>query len=153
MERSAEIVLVIVPVLLFIVNEPFKATSLKSEADIVPDTCEVVQYNIVPFGTPVVVTVKVTVDPSLTDVTDGVTEYVGTTSATVIVELVATTVPLVELVLTTNVKDSFPSVRISFAMVLVTVAIPVVAPVPTILKDPVSELLEKSAASILPPVL
>ena len=73
-ERSAAIVLVIVPVLLFTVKEPLRAASLKSDADIVPDTCKAVQYNTVPFGTPAVVTVKVTVDHSLTDVVDGIAE-------------------------------------------------------------------------------
>lgn len=53
-------------VLLLMVTEPELAPPVKSAATVVP---ELVQYNTVPLGTLEVLTVNVTADPSLTDVT------------------------------------------------------------------------------------
>ena len=60
--------------LLLIVNEPEVTLSLKSDVFIVPDIAFVDQYNVVPLATLVVVTVNVTLDPSLTDEVEGETE-------------------------------------------------------------------------------
>ena len=106
-----------------------------------------------PFGTPVVVTVNTTDEPSLAESVDGVSVKVGTTLLTVIVELVATTVPEVDWVLTTKLNVSEDSKDKSFNKLLVTVAIPVVAPVPTIRKEPVRDPSEKSAVDTFPSVL
>jgi hypothetical protein len=86
------------PELFVIVKEPDVTESLKSDVLTVPLTTLVVQYNVVPFVTSVVVTVNVTVDPSFTDVVDGDTEYVGLRDVSLIVtvELVATIVPEVD---------------------------------------------------------
>ena len=74
-------------------------------------------------------------------------------SPIVILELVVTAVPDTEPVRITILNTSPDSVSKSVAMDLTKVAIPVVDPVLTILKDPDNELLEKSAALAVPPVL
>jgi len=101
----------------------------------------------------VAVMVNVIEDPSSTVVVDSDIDTVGTTSLTLTDALVATTGPEVEPVLIVSANDSVPSVAKSFAIVLVTVATPVVAPVPTIVNDPVRELSEKSDDPILEAVL
>ena len=60
--------------LLVIVNDPVKEAGLKSDAVAVPDND---QYKVVPSLTSVVVTVYVTLEPSLIEVVDCDTEYVG----------------------------------------------------------------------------
>ena len=63
--------------LLLIVKDPVVTPSLKSDVFTVPETVEVDQYKVVPLGTFVVDTVKVTDEPSFNEVVDGDTEYVG----------------------------------------------------------------------------
>jgi hypothetical protein len=58
------------PVPLLIVNDPLVAPSLKSLLLTVPEVLLIVQYNVVPSETYVVLTVKVTVDPSFMEVDD-----------------------------------------------------------------------------------
>jgi hypothetical protein len=59
------------------VKEPDVEALVKSDVLTVPLTVFVVQYNVVPFSTLVVVTVKVTVEPSFTVLISGEIEYVG----------------------------------------------------------------------------
>jgi hypothetical protein len=112
------------PELLVIVTEPPDVTAfageLKSALLIVPVTPARVQYK-VPDPKFAVVTVNVTVAPSFTEVEFGASEYVGAreVSATVTVELVATTDPAVEVVRKRAKKDSVPSVVTSLARVTV----------------------------------
>ena len=153
--KSNNVVLVKAPIpfappKFIIANEPVKELSLKSLAVTLP----IVEKNIsAPSGISVVVTLNVTDSPSLIDVADWVMVKVGITSITSTDWLVATIGPDVEPVLTINVNVSVPSVRKSFTSVLVIVAIPVVAPVPTILNEPVRDPSEKSSADTVPLVL
>jgi len=64
------------PELLVIVKEPEVAPPEKSEALMVPETVFKVQYNVVPLTTLVVLIVKVTDEPSLTDAVEGDIEYI-----------------------------------------------------------------------------
>ena len=66
--KSAANVLVIVAVLELITTDPLLLFSVKSPATVEP---ELVQYSVVPLATLVVVTVNVTLSPSLTDATLG----------------------------------------------------------------------------------
>jgi hypothetical protein len=142
--KSLDILLVTEPVPLLIINEPLFVLSTKSEDVDVP---ELVQYNVVPLGTLVVVTVNVTEEPSLSDEVDGDAEYVGESevSPIVTVELVATIGPDVEPVLNWSWKLSEPSVVTSFASVLEIDPLPEV-----IVNDPDSVPSLKSAVPILP---
>ena len=114
-ETSLVKVLTIDPLLLLIVNEPEVTPSVKSEEFTVPLITLVVQYNVVPLGTPAVVTVNVTDDPSFTVEVDGETEYVGTeVSLIVTVLLFATIVPDVLPVRRLSLNCSVPSSDRSF---------------------------------------
>ena len=99
------------------------------------------------------VAVKTTLPPSSTLSTSGVIEYIGATSPMVTSELVTIPGPDVDPVRTTILKVSSPSRTASVAIDLTIVQIQVVAPVLTTLKEPVVELLEKSSAVAVPPVL
>lgn len=91
--------------------------------------------------------------PSLTEVVDGVIKQIWDKLLTVTVELVATTVPEVDPVLIDRLKVSADPLSKSYASVLTIVAIPVVAPVLTILNVPVRDASVKSEAVTVPPVV
>jgi len=128
-------------------KEPLVEASVKSDELTVPETTLVVQYNVVPLGTSVVVTVNVTVDPSFTEDVDGDTAYVGSSdvSLIVIVLVVATIVPEVDPVLISIWKLSDPSVVASLDIVLENDPDP-----PLIVKDPLVAESLKSDALIVP---
>lgn len=108
--RSLTRVLVTLPVLLVMVNEPELRLSLKSAVAVLP---ELVQYRVVPSSTSVVVIVKRTDEPSLTEDVFGDTAYVGLrlVSMTVTRDELATIVPAVLPVRILMTIDSEPSVR------------------------------------------
>lgn len=100
--------------------------------------------------------VKLTLSPSSIVVVDTPTSNVGIgASFTVMVLDVATIVAVVDadpvLIWRLNVSD--PSISRSFDKILVIVAIPVAAPVLTMLNEPVRELSEKSFADTVPVVV
>jgi hypothetical protein len=108
--RSLTRVLVTVAELLLIVIEPEFRLSLKSADAVLP---EFVQYRVVPSSTSVVVIVKRTDEPSLTEDVFGDTAYVGLrlVSMTVTRDELATIVPAVLPVRILMTIDSEPSVR------------------------------------------
>ena len=133
------------PELLAIDSEPELLPSVKSAPDVLP---ELVQYRVVPLATKVVLTVKRTAEPSLTDDTFDDTAYVGTAllvSLIVTLDDVARIVPDVDPILTCRISVSEPSVNASLVSVLVTVPVLLV-----IVNEPEFRLSLKSALDDVP---